>query len=159
MKTVKDFFKGNECLIIAEVAQAHDGSLGMAHSFIDTAARTGVDAIKFQTHIADAESTPEEPWRIKFSLQDKTRFDYWKRMEFTPDQWQGLKIHAEEKGLIFLSSPFSNKAVEMLEGMGMEAWKIASGELSNLPMIEKIIETKKPVLLSSGMSQVSEQIG
>src|SRR4051812_43471362 len=77
---------GSPCFIIAEVAQAHDGSLGMAHAFIDAAARTGADAIKFQTHIASAESTPSEPWRIKFSSQDETRYDYWKRMEFSATQ-------------------------------------------------------------------------
>jgi len=156
MKTVTDFLNSNECLVIAEVAQAHDGSLGLAHSFIDAAAKAGADAIKFQTHIAEAESTALDTWRVKFSKEDATRFDYWKRMEFTEDQWIGLKEHAEEKGLIFLSSPFSNVAVEMLERLGMQAWKIASGELSNLPMIEKIIQTQKPVLMSSGMSEIEE---
>jgi N,N'-diacetyllegionaminate synthase len=64
------------CTLIAEVAQAHDGSLGMAHAFIDAAASAGVDAVKFQTHIAAEESTLSEPWRVKFSRQDETRFDY-----------------------------------------------------------------------------------
>ena len=64
------------CFIIAEVAQAHDGSLGMAHAYIDSAADAGVDAIKFQTHIAEAESTIGEPWRIKFSKQDETRYEW-----------------------------------------------------------------------------------
>src|SRR5690242_5743780 len=84
-----------KCLIIGEVAQSHDGSLGMAHAFIDAIADAGADAVKFQTHIAVEESTLEEPWRVKFSLQDETRFDYWKRMEFTDDQWLGLKKHAD----------------------------------------------------------------
>src|SRR5574341_2495006 len=91
------------CLIIGEVAQTHDGSLGMAHAFIDAIANAGADAVKFQTHIAAAESTPAEPWRVKFSWQDATRFDYWKRMEFTEEQWQGLAAHARERGLLFLS--------------------------------------------------------
>jgi N,N'-diacetyllegionaminate synthase len=159
MKTVNEFLNSAECLIIAEVAQAHDGSLGMAHAFIDAAAKAGADAIKYQTHIADAESTSLDKWRVKFSYQDETRFDYWKRMEFTADQWAGLKTHADEKGLIFLSSPFSNEAVEMLEKIGMEAWKIASGELGNTPMLERIFETRKPVLVSSGMSQIAELDG
>lgn len=66
--------------IIAEIAQAHEGSLGIAHSYIDALATTGVDAVKFQTHIASAESSEFEEFRVKFSLEDKTRFDYWKRM-------------------------------------------------------------------------------
>jgi len=66
-------------MIVAEVAQAHDGSLGMAHAFIDAIANAGADAVKFQTHIASAESTLDEPWRVKFSKQDVTRYDYWQR--------------------------------------------------------------------------------
>ena len=147
---------GAPCSIIAEVAQAHDGSLGMAHAFIDCAARCGAHAVKFQTHIAESESTRAEPWRVKFSRQDDTRFDYWKRMEFKPEQWAGLKTHAEEKGLVFMSSPFSLAAVELLASIGMKVWKIASGEVSNMPMLRTIAARRQPVILSSGMSDLSE---
>ena len=147
--------EGKTC-IVAEVAQAHDGSLGMAHAYIDAIANSGADAVKFQTHIAAAESTLDEPWRVKFSEQDATRYDYWKRMEFTEQQWRGLKTHAEEKGLYFLSSPFSIEAVELLTRVGVAAWKVASGELSNLPMFERIAMTGIPVFLSTGMSPLSE---
>lgn len=147
---------GAPALVIAEVAQAHDGSLGQAHAFIDAAARCGVDAIKFQTHIAAEESTASEPWRVKFSKQDETRFDYWKRMEFTPGQWAGLKAHAEEQGLVFLSSAFSHAAVDLLRGLGISAWKVASGELTNLPLIEHMAADGRPVLLSTGMSPHAE---
>lgn len=148
--------QGAACAVIAEIAQAHDGSLGQAHAYIDCAASAGADAVKFQTHIADAESTVHEPWRVKFSKQDETRFDYWKRMEFTPEQWAGLKIHAEEKKLIFLSSPFSGKAVELLRSLKMVTWKVASGELTNLPMIREMAHDGKPLMLSTGMSPLSE---
>ncbi len=144
------------CLIIGEVAQAHDGSLGLAHAFVDAIADAGADAVKFQTHIADAESTPDEPWRIKFSPQDETRFDYWRRMEFAEPQWQALKEHAEKRGLLFLSSPFSDAAVTLLEGIGIAAWKIASGEVGNLPLLRRIVSNGRPVLLSTGMSDVAE---
>lgn len=144
------------CLVIGEVAQAHDGSLGMAHAFIDAIAAAGADAVKFQTHIAAAESTPAEPWRVRFSPQDERRYDYWKRMEFTEEQWAGLKAHAEERGLLFLSSPFSVEAAEMLERLGMKAWKIASGEVSNPVLLDFVIGTKKPVLISTGMSPLEE---
>jgi N,N'-diacetyllegionaminate synthase len=148
--------QGGDCLIVAEVAQAHDGSLGLAHAFIDAVARTGADAIKFQTHIAAAESTPDEPWRVKFSPQDATRFDYWKRMEFTAEQWHSLKKHADERGLLFLSSPFSVEAVDLLARVGVAAWKVASGEVSAPQMMESIAATRLPVILSTGMSLVSE---
>jgi N,N'-diacetyllegionaminate synthase len=105
---------GHPALIIGEVAQAHDGSLGIAHAFIDAIADAGADAVKFQTHIADAESTPEEKFRVAFSKQDATRYDYWKRTEFSEAQWVGLAEHARQRGLIFLSSPFSVQAVDLL---------------------------------------------
>lgn len=144
------------CFVVGEVAQAHDGSLGMAHAFIDAVAEAGADAVKFQTHIADAESTPSEPWRVKFSRQDATRYDYWKRMEFSFDQWQGLAAHAQEKGLVFLSSPFSFEAVDLLERVGVPVWKVGAGEITNHPMLEKIAKTGKPMMLSSGMSSWEE---
>lgn len=147
---------GKPCLIVGEIAQAHDGSLGMAHAFIDALANAGADAIKFQTHIAAAESTPSEPWRVKFSAQDATRYDYWKRMEFTEDQWQGLKHHADDRNLLFLSSPFSIEAVELLERVGVVAWKIASGEVNSALMLERMAQTGLPILLSTGMSPLSE---
>jgi N,N'-diacetyllegionaminate synthase len=144
------------CLIIAEVSQTHDGSLGQAHAFIDAIANAGADAVKFQTHIAAAESTPQEPWRVKFSPQDATRYEYWQRMEFSKEQWAGLKKHADAHGLLFLSSPFSMQAFELLDEIEMQVWKIASGEVNNVPLLERIIKTGKPIILSSGMSNWSE---
>jgi N,N'-diacetyllegionaminate synthase len=143
-------------MVIAEVAQGHDGSLGMAHAYIDAVASAGADAVKFQTHLAAAESTPGEPWRVKFSPQDASRYDYWKRMEFTGEEWNGLKQHADERGLKFLSSPFSIEAVELLRLVGVAAWKVASGEVSNIPMLERLAATGLPIILSSGMSPIGE---
>lgn len=144
--------QGHPAFLIAEIGQAHDGSLGTAHAYIDAVAGTGVGAVKFQTHIAAAESTPAEQFRVKFSPQDATRYEYWKRMEFTPDQWRGLAQHATERGLIFLSSAFSLAAVEMLDELEMTAWKVGAGEIGSLPMLERMAKTQRPVLLSSGLS-------
>jgi N,N'-diacetyllegionaminate synthase len=156
-KTPNQLFGPSEpCIIVAEIAQSHEGSLGMAHAFIDAVANTGVNAVKFQTHIASAESTPDEPWRIKFSLQDTSRYDYWKRMEFSTEQWHGLKRHAEEAGIKFLSSPFSLEAVELLIRVGVAAWKVPSGETANTPMLDMMINTGLPIILSTGMSSLSE---
>ena len=153
---MSEFLNSTRCMVIGEVSQSHDGSLGMAHAFIDAIAKAGADAVKFQTHIAAAESTPQEPWRVKFSKQDASRYDYWKRMEFTSEQWQGLADHAQEKGLIFLSSPFSVEAVGLLERIGMPAWKVASGEVNNKVLLDAMLKTRKPILLSSGMSTLDE---
>jgi N-acetylneuraminate synthase len=148
--------QGADCAIVAEVAQAHDGSLGMAHAFIDAIAAAGATAVKFQTHIAAAESTQAEPWRTRFTPQDNTRYDYWRRMEFSGEQWLGLKTHAEAKGLCFLSSPFSLEAFELLRNLGLTAWKIASGEIASSPLINAIAATRQPVMLSTGMSEIEE---
>ncbi|MGD9722084.1 MAG: N-acetylneuraminate synthase family protein [Pirellulales bacterium] len=147
---------GQPCFIIAEVAQAHDGSLGTAHAYIDAVASAGADAVKFQTHIAAAESTPGEPFRVKFSPQDATRYDYWRRMEFSEPQWQGLADHARDRGLVFLSTPFSFEAVELLDRLHVPAWKVGSGEVTNLPMLERMASTGRPVLISSGMASWEE---
>ena len=142
--------------IIGEIGQAHEGSLGMALSYIRVLAETGVDAVKFQVHIAEAESSEFEPFRIKFSNQDKTRFDYWKRMSFTEEEWKLLKAECDKNNVEFLASPFSNTAVDLLERLGVKKYKIGSGEVNNFLMLQKIAETGKPVILSSGMSSFSE---
>ena len=143
-------------VVIGEVAQAHDGSLGTAHAFVDAIADAGADAVKFQTHIAAAESRVDEPWRVPFSYQDATRFEYWKRMELSPDAWAGLARHAGDRGLAFLSSPFSLEAVDLLERVGVAAWKIASGEVEHAALLDAIAHTGAPMLLSSGMSGWAE---
>ena len=148
--------RGAPPFLIAEIGQAHDGSLGFAHACIDAAADTGADAIKFQTHFADDESTLDEIFRVDFAYQDKTRFDYWKRMEFTSEQWSGLLEHCKRRGLIFLSSPFSKKSVEVLERLGVCAYKIGSGEALSGVLLDQIIPLQKPILLSFGMSFSSE---
>jgi N,N'-diacetyllegionaminate synthase len=144
------------CLLIGEVALTHDGSLGLAHAFIDAIANAGADAVKFQTHIAAAESTPAEPFRVAFSRQDASRYDYWKRMEFTEDQWRGLAEHCRQRNVLFISSPFSIEAVDLLQRVGQPVWKIASGETSNRQLLDRILDTGAPVLLSTGMSPLDE---
>jgi len=143
-------------LIIAEIAQAHDGSLGILHSYIDALAEAGVDAVKFQTHIAEAESSEHEPFRVNFSYEDKTRYDYWERMGFSLEQWKEVKSHCDKVGVEFISSPFSQAAVNLLEEVGVKRYKIGSGEVNNLLMLEKIARTGKEVILSSGMSSFTE---
>ena len=144
------------CLIIGEVALSHDGSLGLAHAFIDAIANAGADAVKFQTHIAAAESTPAEPFRVKFSRQDASRYQYWRRMEFTEEQWRGLSEHCRDRDVLFMSSPFSIQAVALLERIGQPLWKIASGEVANVALLDRVLDTGAPVLLSSGMSPLAE---
>jgi N,N'-diacetyllegionaminate synthase len=149
-------FKKISPYLIAEIGQAHEGSLGILYSYINALAQTGVDAVKFQMHIAEAESSAHEPFRVQFSLEDKTRFDYWKRMGFSLEQWKGIKQHCDSLGLDFICSPFSNLAVDWLEEIGVRYYKIGSGEVTNFLILEKIARTGKPLILSSGMSSYAE---
>ena len=112
--------------MIAEVGQAHEGSLGQALSFIDAVSEAGANAVKFQTHYADEESSKYDDFRVRVFPQDSSRKDYWKRMEFSEQEWGLLAKRSLERGLVFLSSAFSNKAVEVLQNCEIEAWKIAS---------------------------------
>ena len=155
-KSILNFMTKNPTYIIAEIGQAHEGSLGMLHSYIEALATTGVDAVKFQMHIAAAESSVHEPFRVNFSLEDKTRFEYWNRMSFTKEQWHGIKAKCDAVGVEFLCSPFSNLAVDWLEEIGVKQYKIGSGEVNNLLILEKIAKTGKPIILSSGMSSFLE---
>jgi N-acetylneuraminate synthase len=159
---VRDFEIGQRLVgrgrrfVIAEVAQAHDGSLGAAHAYVDAVAKAGADAVKFQTHVAEAESTPHEPFRTRVGGQDATRLDYWRRVSFSPSGWESLAAHAREAGLVFLSTPFSFEAADLLEALDVPAWKVGSGEVTNLPLVERLARTRRPVLLSSGLSTLEE---
>jgi N,N'-diacetyllegionaminate synthase len=136
--------------LIAEIGSVHDGSFGNALKLIDAAAAAGADAVKFQTHIASAETLRDAPMPPYF--KGEPRFEYFERTGFKPDQWRALKAACEAAGVAFLSSPFSLEAVDLLEAVGVGAYKIPSGEVSNLPLMERIARTGKPALLSSGMS-------
>ena len=130
--------------------------MGIAHSYIDLATEIGVDTVKFQTFIREAESSIEEEFRLNFSYEDKTRLDYWKRMEFDFKSWEGLYSHAKDNKLNFLSTPFCVEAVDLLESIGVDRFKVGSGDTSNFLMLDKIAKTGKPIILSSGMSTFKE---
>jgi N,N'-diacetyllegionaminate synthase len=154
--TLTEFQRKGHTFIIAEIAQAHDGSLGILHSLLDAVAGTGVDAVKFQVHIADAESSMEEPFRVRFSHVDSTRFDYWKRMELSVQQWAQLKERCEYHGVEFLATPFSNAAVDLLETIGIHRYKVGSGDATNPLLLERIARTGKEVILSTGLGEINE---
>ncbi len=140
--------------IIAEVGSVHDGSFGNAMKLIDLAAECGADSVKFQTHLAAAETLRDAPMPPYF--KGEPRFEYFDRTGFTLDKWKALKAQADLRQIEFLSSPFSSEAVDLLEDIGISRYKIPSGEVSNIPMLERVAQTRKPVLLSSGMSTWAE---
>jgi N,N'-diacetyllegionaminate synthase len=149
-------FKKNQCFIIAEIALSHEGSLGIALSMIDKAATCGVDAVKFQAHFPEHESSVWETFRTNGNLQDKTRFEYWKRTSFNEEEWLIIKNHCDRKNVLFLCTPFSIHAAMLLQKMEILAWKISSGDITNYPLLDFISSTNKPILISTGMSDYSE---
>lgn len=140
--------------IIAEIGMNHDGSFGNACRMIDAAAECGADAAKFQLHIASAETLRNAPTPPYFSAEP--RYEYFERTSFRTEQWKAIRRRCTEKKVAFYCSPFSDEAVEALEKIGMDAYKIPSGEVTNLPFLETVASTGKPVLLSSGMSTWAE---
>ncbi len=142
--------------LIAEVGQAHEGSLGQAHAFIDAIAKNGLKEIKFQTHIADSESSKLEPFRVNFSYQDKTRKEYWKRMEFSEGQWLELKKHCELKKVSFLSTATCIASAELLIRIGCKKVKIGSGDFNNNLLIDFCSDHFDEIIFSTGLCNRSE---
>lgn len=140
--------------LIAEIGSVHDGSFGNALKLIEAAAKCGAHAVKFQTHIAEAETLRDAPNPSYF--KGEPRFEYFQRTAFTLPQWKALAETCATNKVQFLSSPFSLEAVDLLEEVGVDSYKIPSGEVSNLPLLRKVAATSKPVLLSSGMSDWTE---
>ena len=143
--------------VIAELGLSHEGSLGVAIKMIDECASAGADAVKFQMHLSDYESSKYETFRVSFTKQDKKRKDYWNRTSFNFNEWKILKKYCEKKKIIFLCSPFSLEAVKILNLLKIDAWKIASGEINNMLLLDYILETSlKPIILSTGLSYEKE---
>jgi len=143
-------------LVVAEIAQAHDGSLGILLSMVEAAAACGVDAVKFQVHIAHAESGPEEPFRVPFSPVDRTRFDYWKRMELPEQAWRAVRDRCVALGVEFMATPFSCAAVDLLHGLGVRRMKIGSGDAANPLLLRRAAAACPEVILSTGLATDQE---
>ena len=148
--SVSKRLESGQVAIVAEVGQAHGGDLGVAFAYIDAAASCGVDAVKFQMHIADAESTAREPWRVDPG-SGQSRFAYWKSMEFSRDAWCRLQDHCRKRGVEFFCSPFSPRALEILLGMGVETLKIASGEATNGQLLDLALSSDVRLVISNGL--------
>lgn len=140
-------------LVVAEIGNNHDGDVEQAKTLIKAAADSGVDAVKFQAHLVEAEMLYDDTVPPHFP---EPRWQFMGRMSLTLEQHAEIKAFADEQGVIYFASPFSIEAVDLLEQVGNPFYKIASGEVTNLPMLRHIGRTGKPVLLSSGMSSWAE---
>jgi N,N'-diacetyllegionaminate synthase len=142
--------------LIAEIAQTHEGSVGLAHAFIKAVAHYGADAVKFQVHIAEEESSPEDEFRSGFKFYDDTRYDYWKRIEFDKNTWINLKTYAKSLNLDFIVSVFSLEALHLILQIGVDYIKLGSGEIFNPLLLSELVNQETPVILSTGLSSFDE---
>ncbi len=140
--------------IIAEAGINHNGSLSVAKKMVDVAVKAKVSCIKFQTHITEKEmiKTNITPGNIS----KKTLWEIIKSCELSEMDEYKIKQYCKTKKILFLSTPFSKEGVDRLERLRIPAYKIGSGELTNIPFLEYIIKKKKPVILSTGMSTMNE---
>ena len=151
--------ENSPCFIIAEAGSNHDRDMGQAKEMIDVAVEAGADAVKFQTFTADkiAANTSHQIMKLGNEYEGvPTLYELYKGLEL-PREWQReLKEYADKKGIIFLSTPFDYDAVEELEELGMEAYKIASFEMVDIPFLRYIAKKNKPIILSTGMANLGE---
>lgn len=147
------------CLIVAEISCNHNQKLNTALELINKAKDAGADAVKFQTYTPETITidVDNEYFRMKKSIwKGQTLYQLYEKT-FTPWDWfSQLKKKAEEKGLLFFSSPFDETAVDFLEELGVPAYKVASFEINHIPLLEKIAQTKKPVILSTGLAELED---
>lgn len=150
--------KINNCLIIAEAGVNHNGSIEIAKKLVDAAKNTGADAVKFQTFKTENLVTKDAK-KAKYQITnpgEDSQYDMIKKLELSDREFKELVIYAKEKGIIFLSSPFDKESVDLLDKIGIPAFKIASGEITNFPLLKYIAKKQKPVILSTGMSTLGE---
>lgn len=145
--------------IIAEAGVNHNGSIDIASKLIDVAVEAGADAVKFQTFKADKVVTATAE-KVKYQIEntgtDETQFEMLKKLELPLDAHKELFSYCNEKNIIFMSTPFDEESVNMIDELGISIFKIPSGEITNKPLIQHIASKRKPIILSTGMSYLEE---
>lgn len=141
-------------LVIPEIGINHNGSLKVAKEMVDAAARAGARIVKHQTHVVEDEMAPCAQ-QVKPGNADISIYEVMSNAALNADDEKELKEYVESKGMVFLSTPFSRAAANRLEKMGVLAYKIGSGELNNYPLIEHIACFGKPMIVSTGMNDIT----
>lgn len=147
------------CFIIAEAGVNHDGDIEKAKRLIDIAKDANADAVKFQTWITEeivTKSLKQAEYQAINTGKAESQFDMIKRLELSFDDFRELKKYADYKDIMFLSTPDDEKSLEFLEELGVPAFKVGSGELTNIYLLKIIAEKNKPVILSTGMANLEE---
>lgn len=150
---------GAPCLIIAEAGVNHNGQPALAHALIDAAAAAKADAVKFQTFRADrlaVTSAPKAAYQKRNGPAGESQLEMLRRLELPDDVVRELAVHCRAKGILFLSSPFDEESADFLDALGMPAFKVPSGELTNSPFLRHLAEKGKPLIVSTGMADMSE---
>ncbi len=145
--------------IIAEAGVNHNGSLELAKELVDIAVEAGVDAVKFQTFKTRLLVTPDTPkasYQKELTDSMETQFEMLKKLELDEEAHVELIRYAREKGILFMSTPFDHESINILDRLGLEIFKIGSGDLTNIPFLRHIGRLNKQVILSTGMSTIEE---
>ncbi len=145
--------------IIAEAGVNHNGDMDLALRLVDAAAEAGADAVKFQTFHADelvSRTARKARYQIENTADDGSQFEMLKALELADEDYARLRDHAERRGIDFLSTPFSERAADLLERIGVSAYKVSSGDLTHLPLLRHIARKGRPIILSSGMATLAE---
>jgi N-acetylneuraminate synthase len=151
--------KGEPCFIIAEAGVNHNGSLQMARELVDIAAEARADAVKFQTFKPEKVCSPAAP-KATYQLQttdvEESQLEMGKKLELSFEAFRELHAYCESKGILFLSTPFDYESADFLSELNVPAFKIPSGEITNLPFLEHIARKGRPLIVSTGMSTLAE---
>ena len=145
--------------IIAEAGVNHNGSVDLAKKLIDTASTSGADAVKFQTFKAEnlvAKDTQKAEYQKQTTDASESQFDMIKKLELDVEAHKELIAYCQEKDIMFLSTPFDHESIDLLSDLGLKIFKIASGEITNLPYLRHVGSLDKQVILSTGMSNLRE---
>lgn len=145
--------------IIAEAGVNHNGSLDMARRLVDAAADAGANAIKFQSFKTEALVSPDAPkagYQKETTGTTQSQQDMLRALELSEDDHQTLAEHCRARKITFLSTPFDFQSARMLETLGIDRFKVGSGELTNLPLLRQLASLGKPLILSTGMSTIDE---
>ncbi|MDQ0884022.1 N-acetylneuraminate synthase [Peribacillus sp. V2I11] len=149
--------RNSPTFIIAEIGVNHNGSLELAEKLVDAAIDAGADAVKFQMFDTE-ELTTRQADLVQYQkkTKEKNQYDMLKKLELSSVEFIDLKNYCDKKNIIFLATPFDLKSVDFLNDLDMSAFKVGSGDLTNYPLLKRIVETDKPIILSTGMSLISE---
>jgi N,N'-diacetyllegionaminate synthase len=147
---------GSKVFVVAEIGINHNGSVSQAEKLIDAAAQSGADAVKFQSFHADRLLVPSRDRYAQQMDGVESAYQMLHRCELSFEDQEKLKNHADERGVLFLSTPFDEESVDFLDSLGVPVFKIASSDITHVPLLRHIASKGKPILLSTGMSFLSE---